>query len=106
MRKELQIVRQRLKTSDAPLLSKIICYLQASCFAMLKASQQLGEKADTNWSVITYTGLIKALIQRDTGWWKKCSVTEQGELTSDDPGVRELLQPIEEFYQTYLLGER
>jgi hypothetical protein len=104
IRKELQIVRQRLQTSDEPLLSKIICYLQASCFAILKV-KQLGEDAPTNWSFITYTGLIKALVQRDTGWWRRCSVAEHGELTSDDPCVRELLHPIEEFYQTYVLRE-
>ena len=105
MQKELRLARHKLQASDAPFLSKVIYYLQISCFIIQKTRQQLGDPAATNWASVTYAGLIKSLIRRDTGWWKKCRLTEQGGLISDDPVVSELLQPIEEFYQTYVLCE-
>ncbi len=76
----LQAAQQRLQTSDRPLLFRIISFLRLSCLV-------LPEKG-------AYSKLLKDLSVQDSQWWTTCKITAKGKLTTSNPAIKQLLNPI------------
>lgn len=93
---KLQIAKQKLQATSRSHLSRLTSYLRISCTVMQVYRQALNHTA---YQEITYSKLMKSLYEYDLGWWKHCSVTDSGQVVSDDPVIDKLLQPVEAFHQ-------
>jgi hypothetical protein len=96
LQQRLQAAKQKLQAPDTPHVLKVVAYLRICCSAMR-----------THWLVREgiypgnlYLDLIDFLRSYDSEWWKQCRITNTQGLTSINPYIWQLLQPLEEFVWT------
>lgn len=76
----LAAARQKLLAPHVPALLRMTAFLRLSCTAL-----------DTPGA---YPQLMQALAQHDKEWWKACTVSPDGVLSSSDPEIYWLLEPV------------
>jgi hypothetical protein len=96
LQQQLRAAKQKLQAPDTPHLLKVVAYLRICCSAMR-----------THWLVQEgiypgnlYLDLMDFLGSYDSEWWKQCRITNSQGLTSINPYIWQLLQPLEEFVWT------
>ncbi|WP_019506623.1 hypothetical protein [Pleurocapsa sp. PCC 7319] len=94
---QLAFARRKLFAPDIPLCLKAISYVRICCSAMKKLDYFPSNDRGSNDHKTPYLSLLKSLSQRDSQWWNKCQVTNEGRLRSDDPIIDQLLQPLNHF---------
>jgi hypothetical protein len=82
----LTVARQKLQTTDVPMLLRVSYYLRISC-SMLNSDS------------IRYSSLMRTLYTENPAWLETCVVTPLGTLQSSHPGINELLKPIIALHQ-------
>lgn len=95
----LFIAQQKLLKPRLPMPSKFKYYLRVCCAVMQKvewAGWSLPSTAEK--SKLSYGELMAALTERNPEWWQTCYVDTTGLLQSEDPAIRQLLEPIAELY--------
>ncbi len=91
---QLIFAQQKLLDPNIPHRIKVLSYIRICC-TIIVIFRQLGLCVVPTLNFKTpYISLLSALYQRDIEWWNQCSVTETGYLTSNDPVIRDLLQPL------------
>lgn len=96
-RHKLHAARRKLQATDGPEWLNMVSYLRIVCSVMQRELKGNAEQ----YPKITYSKLMKSLLEYDTEWWKQCTVTAQGDLTSSDTVIHTLLSAVTEFAQSY-----
>jgi hypothetical protein len=81
----LQAAQKKLLEIDSPFLLRIVSFLRLSCLA-------LEDKG-------VYSKLLKELSEQDKEWWTTCTITATGTLTSSNPTIKKLLEPVQRLHQ-------
>jgi hypothetical protein len=82
----LTVARQKLQTTNVPMLLRVSYYLRVSCSAL-------------NSDHIRYSRLMQALYTANSAWLDTCVVTSAGTVRSNHPVIDELLKPITALHQ-------
>jgi len=91
---QLEDAKQKLRDSQQPYLRRVLDYLRIYCAALQKIHPPELNKKSPCPPRYYYILLLKYLVEYDPQWWSKCSVTPEGTLTSSDPNICKLLQPL------------
>lgn len=87
-RQSLAVAREGLLSLDKPQLLRVVYYLRISCAVMRSSSSAAGIPR------VSFTRLLQLLYAHDSQWWKHCQATADGQLTSDDAVIDQLLLPV------------
>jgi hypothetical protein len=82
----LTVARQKLQSTDVPMVLRVSSYLRLSCSAL-------------NSDSIRYSRLMQALYTENSAWLDTCVVTSVGTVRSNHPVINELLKPITALHQ-------
>ena len=99
---QLAFAKQKLFAQNIPHRLKAISYLRICCSAMKKLDYFPSSHQWSKYQKTPYLSLLKSLSQRDPQWWNHCQVSDQLGLTSNDPTIDELLQPVNVFVESFV----
>ena len=100
--RQLAFAKQKLFAQNIPHRLKAISYLRICCSAMKKLHYFPSNHQWSKSQKTPYLSLLKSLSQRDPQWWNHCQVSDDKGLTSSDPIINELLQPLNVFVESRL----
>jgi hypothetical protein len=86
--------RYKLLDKDIPMQLRATSYLRISCTSFKKLNDLELFESTAQLQDIQFSFLLKSLTKYDSCWWKKCTVSNQGILKSEDSAIKKLLEPL------------
>jgi hypothetical protein len=86
--------RHKLLDKDIPMQLRATSYLRISCSSFKKLNDLDPFKNTAQLREIQFSLLLKSLTKYDSCWWKKCTVSSQGILKSEDSEIKKLIEPL------------
>lgn len=103
VQQRLQLAQRKLSEPHTPILLKFSYYLRVCCAVIQKIEWAGWSSQDSTQKLkLSYAELVAAMSEHNTEWWNECYINEANLLQSDDPTIRQLLDPITALYDAGL----